>query len=416
MAALLSIVGPTRPVTEGQPAAFTLKLSEPSTVPQRVSITTSPGTATYGVDYYAPTKQLILFAPGQTTQTVSIATLRDAAGDKMEGRETFTVIATPDNPMLSTRSQAVTIIDATSGSSGASKFQITLKYDSTVTNDLKTNLQLAADRWSSVIVGDLPDVTYNGRRIDDIEIAVTVAPATDLPANLIAMAGYDQRRSGTGGLPYHGQMQINSAYASAPGIVNTLAHEMGHVLGFGSLWRQEAGFKKLVSGIGTSNPIYVGANALREYTAVFGGSSTGVPLYETSATSPPSYDGSYGSHWRDSVFNASNGSSFELMTSHYNVTGTVNGGPVPAVLSRITVGAMQDLGYVVNYANAGQSTLSSNAMAAQAQEASVTPRSTNASPVNWSKVASMVAMQTNSKQETGRGIQAARRAVVFSAL
>lgn len=157
---------------------------------------------------------------------------------------------------------------------------------------------------------------------------------------------------GTRGLPYHGQIQISAAFIDTPGIANTLAHEIGHVLGFGRPWKRETAFQSLVSGIGTSNPVFQGANATREYKALFGQGVTSVPLYERSAASPPAYDGSYGSHWRDSVFKAANGSSFELMTSAYNVTGSINGAFIAAILSRATVGAMQDLGYSVNYSNA----------------------------------------------------------------
>jgi len=348
------MTAPTEAVSEGQRASFTLTLSEASKVPRRVTVTTAPGTATYGVDYYAPVKQTILFSPGQLSQTFTISTLRDTGGDKVEGRETFTVTATPEDRGLATRSAKVTIIDTAGSSSGgtASNFQITFTYDSSVSADIKTKLAQAAARWSKVIVGDLPDVTYQGRKIDDLEIAVTVTSASSLPDGVIAGAGYDQRRSGAAGLPYHGSMEISDAYVDAPGLMNTLTHEIGHAIGFGSLWKGEDYFKPLVTGIGTSNPIFVGANAVREYNTLFGQSGKSVPLYEQSTVKPTNYDGSYGSHWRDSVFNASGGSSFELMTSTYNVSGSVNNGAIPAILSRVTVGAMQDLGYVVNYANA----------------------------------------------------------------
>ena len=39
-----------------------------------------------------------------------------------------------------------------------------------------------------------------------------------------------------------------------------IMHEMGHVLGIGTLWQSQG----LVSGVGGANPVYVGANAVRE--------------------------------------------------------------------------------------------------------------------------------------------------------
>lgn len=383
------MTGPGEAVSEGQRAAFTLTLSEPSRVPRRVMVTTTPGSATYGVDYFAPVKQSILFAPGQISKTFSISTLRDSGRDRAEGRETFTVHATPEDRRLAARSTLVTIVDTVGASSGSgvtkSNFQITFSYDSSVTADIQSKLLQAADRWSKVIVGDLPDVTYQGRKIDDIEISVTVLSASSLPDGVIAGARYDQRRPGAAGLPFLGSIGISDAYADAPGITNTLTHEIGHALGFGSLWQDEPRFASLVTGIGTSNPAFVGANAVREYKNIFGQTARSVPLFEQSDESPATYDGSYGSHWRDSVFNASGGRSFELMTSSYNVNGTLNGAALPAMLSRVTVGAMQDLGYVVNYSNADAYGRPAAPMSGQKPAGGSSAGASNARGNSWSR-------------------------------
>lgn len=83
----------------------------------------------------------------------------------------------------------------------------------------------------------------------------------------------------------------------AVGLANTIAHEIGHVVGFGTLWQAGVGtFPDLVSGIRTAAPIYLGVSAVREYNSIFSTSGTSVPLYEVSDTDPPSYDGNSGSH------------------------------------------------------------------------------------------------------------------------
>ena len=118
----------------------------------------------------------------------------------------------------------------------------------------------------------------------------------------------------------------------ASGILkDVILHEMGHVLGIGTLW----GVKNLLDVTDAANPLYVGTNGLREYRTLAGSASaTGVPVEN------PGGSGTAGSHWRDSVFRT------ELMTGYAEPAG------VAMPISRITVGSLQDLGYTVNYAAA----------------------------------------------------------------
>ena len=325
LAVVLSMAGPTSPVPEGQQAVFTLKLSEAAKVPHRVAITTTPRGATYGVDYYAPLKQTILFAPGQTSQTFSISVLRDAGGDKVEGNESFIVNATPEDRRLGDgKSQIVTIVDT---SAQASQFQITFNYDSSVTEQAKSVFQWAADRWSQIITGDLPNVTYQGKVIDDFQLNVSLQ---DLGDGLNGYASTLQTRPGSRGLPYLGEAVINSTKIGNPGIKYTIVHEIAHALGFSQEFWSGTGFK--LFGGTTADPRYTGTNALREYNSIFGTQATGVPLAETGGA------GTYGSHWRTSVFGT------EIMSVGWDTTRTD-----VRPFSRITVGVMQDLGYQVSY-------------------------------------------------------------------
>jgi hypothetical protein len=337
MAVVLSLTGPTAPVPEGQQAVFTLALSEASRVPQRVTITTTPGSATYGVDYFAPTRQTFLFAPGQTKQTFSIATLRDAGGDKVEGRETFTVKATPDDRKLAARSQGVTIVD-TAGATPISKFQITVNYLSTaqgvVPVAVRDACQWAAQRWSQIIVGDLPDVRLpDGKVIDDIVINVQMGllgGEVNAPGGAYANAGPTAFRGDSAGLPYEAAAGIDPFDATTPQLRGLLLHEFGHALGIGTLWSS----KSLTRTPTPDNPTYIGTNAVREFNRIFGTTGTSVPLANVGSA------GSYSSHWRESVLDT------EVMTPNIEAPG------VAMPLSTITVGAMQDLGYSVNYAMA----------------------------------------------------------------
>src|SRR4029078_2809360 len=93
-------------------------------------------------------------------------------------------------------------------------------------------------------------------------------------------AGPDSLRSGSD-LPYHGTMQFDSAdlasMLSNGTLLSVIEHEMGHVLGIGTVW----GDKGLLVGAGTTNPIFVGAQATAAYNSIFGTNVSGVPVENT---------------------------------------------------------------------------------------------------------------------------------------
>lgn len=205
--------------------------------------------------------------------------------------------------------------------------------------------QQAAAKWQSIIVGDLPNATYNGQVVDDLLISASATPI-DGAGNILGQAGPDRFRSGSQ-LPYHGTMQFDSAdmaQMEANGtLLGVIEHEMGHVLGIGTLWSS----KGLLVGAGTSNPLFVGPQATAEYNAIFGVNSAGVPVENGGGS------GTRDSHWEESILGS------ELMTGYVGP-----GNVMP--LSRITVASLADIGYTVNIANADPFTPSSSGLAAAA--------------------------------------------------
>ena len=185
--------------------------------------------------------------------------------------------------------------------------------------------QQAKAVWEKIIIGDLPDIAG----IDDISITASVA-SIDGAGGILAQAGPTAYRSSADSLPYMGTMQFDSAdmasMASNGTLTAVITHEMAHVLGFGSMWS--------LKGFNSTFGHYTGSYALTEYRSLSNNpSATYVPL-ETGGGG-----GTANVHWSEIVFNQ------ELMTGFVNGSGSLP-------LSRLTVAAMQDLGYQVDYSAA----------------------------------------------------------------
>jgi hypothetical protein len=210
-------------------------------------------------------------------------------------------------------------------------FSITVVFLGGLTTAQKNAFKLAADRWSTVIVGDLPDVVIGGQVIDDVLIEASGVPI-DGPGGILGQAGPTHLRPGTAGasafLPAKGRMQFDTADLASMqsnGTLNdVITHEMGHVLGIGTIWTN----KGVLNGAGGNNPTFTGTYAKKEYGTLKGTGPTPVPVENRGGP------GTANSHWRDTVFRN------ELMT------GFVAGPPNP--LSRLTVASLQDLGYKVD--------------------------------------------------------------------
>ena len=198
----------------------------------------------------------------------------------------------------------------------------------------------AIARWRRVVVGDLPNATFDiaadacfeGQKasretVDDLLIFVRVEEI-DGPSGTLARAGPCLVRANRG-LPLVGLVEVDEADVGrdAALVTTMLTHEIGHVLGIGTLW-DRAG---LLHGRDSDNPLFLGATAQEAYAAIGGGTSL-VYVENTGG------EGTKNGHWRETTYRS------ELMTGWIGA----NANP----LSAITVGSLRDLGYAVSASGA----------------------------------------------------------------
>ncbi|PPK88354.1 leishmanolysin [Neolewinella xylanilytica] len=215
------------------------------------------------------------------------------------------------------------------------RFNITLKYIVPVTEQQEQVFNDAAARWERIIIKDVPSFTgtipsaFTGfppaidGTVDDILIEVALAPI-DGEGGILGQAGPRFVRT-EDNLTLSGVMFFDVAdlaFLDELGLFEeVIIHEMGHVLGIGTLWN-------------------FGGRSLREFNAedlpYFDGKQANVFWNAEGGTYELPIEDDFGpgtqfSHWKEATLNN------ELMTGFLNL------GENP--LSRITAGSMRDLGY-----------------------------------------------------------------------
>ncbi|WP_116107632.1 leishmanolysin-related zinc metalloendopeptidase [Lewinella sp. IMCC34191] len=215
------------------------------------------------------------------------------------------------------------------------RFNITLKFIVPVTEQQEQVFNDAAARWERIIIKDVPSFTgtipsaFTGfppaidGTVDDILIEVALAPI-DGAGGILGQAGPRFVRT-SDNLTLSGVMFFDVAdlaFLDELGLFEeVIIHEMGHVLGIGTLWN-------------------FGGRSLREFNAddlpYFDGKQANVFWNAEGGTYELPIEDDFGpgtqfSHWKEATLNN------ELMT------GFLNRGENP--LSRITAGSVRDLGY-----------------------------------------------------------------------
>lgn len=208
-------------------------------------------------------------------------------------------------------------------------FQIELEFSGNLSSDQRKVFEKAATRWAQVISGEgiSPAKLSSGTRVHGLLIRAA-GTKIDGSGGVLGQAGPTEIRRDSG-IPCLGKMEFDTSDLASMEKGGTLddviLHEMGHVLGIGTLWKQN----NLLIGSGTNDPQYIGPNAMKEYASLLGTSKpTPIPVENTGG--PGTREG----HWREAAFDA------ELMTGLAE--------PADMPMSRMTIASLKDLGYQVN--------------------------------------------------------------------
>jgi hypothetical protein len=314
-------------VTEGNSgtvnATFTITLAGQPILPVTVQYATRDASATAGSDYTAVSGS-VMFVPGETRKTFTVTVSGDAIA---ELDETFRVdLSSPTRGCtVTTPTVTGTIVNDEIDTPG---FQITVRFVDGPGGSVPASVRFAAEqacaRWGRVITGDVPGVMVGGNFIDDFEMVVQMGllgGAPEGPGGTLANAQPTAFRGGGTGLPYSGITGIdpNDIGFDPAALQDVVTHEIGHALGFtpgADVWNRWL--------VGDT---FTGTNAVREFNSLFGRSGTSVPVQP-----------GVRAHWDETVFGN------ELMTPFTGLNGDF--------ISRVTIGALADMGYTVNYAAA----------------------------------------------------------------
>ena len=330
----------------GSDAVFTVSLDRaPGDKPVTLKYATQNGGAAAGVDFNE-THGTLTFKGNETFKEILVPIRADAPIRAPKPANFSVVLSSAPNPIdgktngkIVAASSTTTIVNDREG------FQIDINFIGNVPPIVQGAAKAAVNKWQQAIIADLPSMVVGGKFIDDflmnVQMGLIGGTKTDGKDGVLANA-WPMDPEGTkpairstdpngNHTAYMGTTGIDPNDTDFPGLTAVLIHEMGHALGIGSFWKYQNFFKdfpdlNLLEGEKTATPTYVGANAIAQYQSYGKPTAKAVPVQ-------PIVLG----HWDEDYLGT------ELMTPYADDRNQ---------LSRVTLGALADLGYTVNYGRA----------------------------------------------------------------
>jgi hypothetical protein len=227
----------------------------------------------------------------------------------------------------------------------AAGYDIDVRYLGTPSSSQLLAFAEAEVRWESIITGDVEDGPIDvgagtcgtnspalSETLDDVIIFATLRPI-DGPLGILGQAGPCFVRT-PGNLTAVGLMEFDVDdldLLDGNGVLDdVILHEMGHVLGIGSLWPDDG----LLADAGGADPHFTGAGAIEAFNDAGGTTYPDAKVPVENMGGP----GTRLSHWRESVLGR------ELMTGFVELDGNP--------LSAITIRSLADQGYQVDVGQA----------------------------------------------------------------
>lgn len=341
-----SPVSTIRPATNA-PAALQLVAGDAQTAPAGTPVLVPPSIRVVNAAGVPMADVLVLFTPAPGAGTVSGGSVRtDANGVATVGSWTLGPTTAPSTQQLVASSTTLAGRAITFRATATpNAFTIAVRFvGDGGTERQRQAFTTAAARWSRVIVGDIGTTPLNvpageceswipavKESVRNLLVFVRIA-AIDGPAKVVAQASPCYVNSSSH-LPIMGFFELDQddlALMTDRGLLDdVVVHEMGHILGIGTLWNYQ---RTLLVGSGGDDPHFTGLSTRDAFAIIGGGGFAGnvVPVENSGSV------GTRDAHWRRSVFGN------ELMQ------GFAQPGGMP--LSRVTAASLQDLGYVVSMA------------------------------------------------------------------